>query len=172
MDALTELAGSGNKVDIRIVRYILKQKGTIIKELQNEVKFLKLHTEVLNKQIGQLGEIELQPEKSFVSIVKGVKVDKQTNANKPIDITFENGPSSENVSDVANLEDKEWTTVEYSKGKRLLKDKNYASWNGAAGHKQKRIVVTGSKTVSEGNANKLKQDCRTGAPRALFRSCL
>mgnify|MGYP003623403292 CR=1 FL=1 len=61
MDALTELAGSGNKVDIRLVRYILKQQDIIIKELQNEVKFLNLHTEILNKQIGQLSEIELHP---------------------------------------------------------------------------------------------------------------
>ena len=49
-DALNDMADTGNKLDVRVAKFLLKQKDCVIYELQERVKILVQHVKVLTKQ--------------------------------------------------------------------------------------------------------------------------
>ncbi|KAJ4435112.1 hypothetical protein ANN_23687 [Periplaneta americana] len=51
-EALYSISDSDNKIDIRIFNYVLKQKDEIIRELQERIKLLGRHVDLLTKHTG------------------------------------------------------------------------------------------------------------------------
>lgn len=178
-DALKELTDENNKIDIRIFKYVVKQKDELIKELQERAKVLTQHVDKLTKD-NEVLKVKLEDSETFQNRNKLVNnFEYNRTFNSGFDKYIDRG-SKQNTNTVNN---KVGTQNNVNTNKTIVNDKtevcetsnaqngrvdgefvNTASlkndsvnvpWSKVIGRKEKRALIVGNKSNEEAENSKL-----------------
>lgn len=156
-DALNTISDVENKVDIRIFKYVLKQKDNIICELKEKVKFLIEHIDLLKKSsastLENINKVKISEEINIATSKdsdNSVDTDNAKNVNSP-PCSFQNQNKPTNEKNVINSNgNKSDSVMENNTNSKK------ETWVDVVRRKPKRLVVVGNKNECESNSNLVK----------------
>lgn len=163
MDALNDISDENNKIDIRIVKYILQQKDSIISELRERIQIMTQHTELLSKCVqsenlknvkimeSSLKQIESNGENSELSNKLNVECVRTGNQ-----MTYTSKEATTNVTNVpgmekhkVNISNNNNNDNSHNSGNNVKLTNaivsNNQQWTEVVKRKPKRVTVIGNK---------------------------
>lgn len=105
MDELCNSESEGFKAERVFIKYILKQKDTIIRELQERINLLNIHIEFLKEKAGKTENIESLKDKTKQSTEQGKKQNKFDARKTPVVSDTKKLPSAAKQNKTINTKD-------------------------------------------------------------------